>query len=123
MRFQFAIMLAVITALPLTGCSLVGYHIDKYMDAGVPERPRVYVDGNGEGRHVVPLAPNQQNKSAPFTEMGGIVDKEIFKSLTSRRMTNDMAIRDENQCPDGEIKVCSVLAGCACEEKRTRTTQ
>ena len=123
MRFQFALMLAIITILPLAGCSLVGYRIDKFMDAGVPERPRVYVDGNGEGRHVVPLTRNDQRKSAAFTEMGGIVDKATFRSLTTRRMTNDMAIRDENQCPDGEIKVCSVLAGCACEEKRPRSSQ
>lgn len=123
MHVRFAGVTAIITSSLLTGCSIVGNNIDKHLHAGGQGHSRIYVDGNGEGRHVVPASQDNSYKAGPFTAMGDDVDKAIFKSLMTRRMQNDMAIRDEGGCLEGELKVCSVSAGCACEEKRTRTTQ
>ncbi|HJV52364.1 MAG TPA: hypothetical protein VJ652_12945 [Noviherbaspirillum sp.] len=122
MHFRLVFVISISAVIALAGCTAIGYNIDKQLSVEMPERSsRVYVDGNGEGRHIV-HDTHKERTDPGFTSAGAEIDKEIFKALVTRRQANDMALRDEPGCPDGQIKVCSISTGCACAEKRKNSS-
>ena len=119
-HFRVSFVLLIIAVVQLVGCTLIGYGIDDKLAVESPKPPsRVYVDGNGEGRHIVQGTHNKRSDHS-FASMGVEIDKKIVKALTTRREESDMAVRDETGCPHGEVKVCSISEGCTCEVKRGR---
>lgn len=111
-------LLIALLASVVTGCSLLGYKIDKAAAPKDEGRP-VYVDGQGQGRHVVPASKKDRAMAGPgpAEAAGAEIDYELFKALTTRRQQHDMTMRDESLCPEGETKVCSISTGCACKRK------
>ena len=112
-----SLIIAVLTSV-VAGCSLLGYKIDKAVTPKEEGRP-IYVDGQGEGRHVVPVTTKDRAMAGPgpAEAAGAEIDYEFLKALTTRRQQHDMTMRDESLCAEGETKVCSISAGCACKRR------
>lgn len=107
-RSKIELLTLMVASLSLTGCSVIGYNIDKHIDATHPSP-------TGTGRPS--MAPQKAHVNV-FTTVGEEIDKDVLKALTTRETQHDMAWRDVQYCLEEETRVCSISSGCRCVDRK-----
>lgn len=105
---KIGLLILMTASLALTACSIIGYNVDKRIDATHPSP-------SGTGR---PSIAPQKAHANLFTTVGEEIDKDILKALTTRETQHDMAWRDVQYCLEEETRVCSISSGCRCVERK-----